>query len=75
MFYWKIWKRISGIKLLLVSINGRVLSRSEIASKDNSSDDKSNYKLVEKNDIAYNSKRMWQGASGRSNKRGIVSFI
>nr|WP_225900983.1 restriction endonuclease subunit S [Clostridium botulinum] len=50
-----------------------VCKRSEIEGKDNSSKDKSNYKLVKENDIVYNSMRMWQGASGVSKYIGIVS--
>lgn len=61
------------LELLSVTINNGVKKRSDIEGKDNSSDDKSNYKLVEKNDIVYNSMRMWQGASGVSSYRGIVS--
>lgn len=40
---------------------------------DNSNSDKSNYKVVKVGDIAYNSMRMWQGASGYSPYEGIVS--
>lgn len=35
--------------------------------------DTSNYKVVKKGDIAYNSMRMWQGASGYSPYDGILS--
>lgn len=41
--------------------------------KDNSSEDKSNYKVVKIGDIAYNTMRMWQGVSGVSRYEGIVS--
>ncbi|MGE9921523.1 restriction endonuclease subunit S, partial [Limosilactobacillus reuteri] len=41
--------------------------------KNNSSDDKHNYKKVFQNDIAYNSMRLWQGALGVSKYEGIVS--
>lgn len=37
------------------------------------SEDKSNYKVVKKGDIPYNSMRMWQGAVGNSEYDGIVS--
>ncbi|HGL5447552.1 TPA: restriction endonuclease subunit S [Staphylococcus aureus] len=57
-------------QMLSVTINSGI---SELDRKDNSSKDKSNYKVVRKNDIAYNSMRMWQGASGKSNYNGIVS--
>ena len=54
-------------------MNGGVVPRSEIEGKDNSSEDKSNYKVVCKGDMVYNSMRMWQGANGVSNYDGIVS--
>lgn len=41
--------------------------------KDNSSEDRHNYKKVYIGDIAYNTMRMWQGASGASLLNGIVS--
>lgn len=59
--------------LLSVSIDKGVRKFSESGRVDNSSENKSNYKLVEIGDIAYNSMRMWQGASGYSEYRGIVS--
>ena len=60
-------------ELLSVTIDRGVVLTSSLNRVDNSSDDKSNYKLVLPNDIAYNSMRMWQGASGVSNFKGIVS--
>ncbi|CAJ1229568.1 hypothetical protein LZY01_10630 [Levilactobacillus zymae] len=59
--------------MLSVTINDGVVKASSLKRKDNSSSDKSNYKLVRKGDIAYNSMRMWQGASGTSPYSGIVS--
>jgi len=59
--------------LLAVTINSGIIKRDEIELKNNSSDDKSNYKCVHINDIAYNTMRMWQGASGVSVYDGIVS--
>ena len=50
-----------------------MIKRDEIGSKDNSSENKCNYKRVLPGDIPYNSMRMWQGASGRSDFEGIVS--
>jgi len=47
--------------------------RSDIEGKDNSSEDKSNYKIVRSGDMVYNSMRMWQGANGISPWDGIVS--
>ncbi len=60
-------------ELLSIGINTGVTKRSENDAKDNSSADKSNYKIVNKNDIVYNTMRMWQGASGVSFINGIVS--
>ena len=61
------------MELLSVTMNGGVMQRSEIEGKDNSSEDKSNYKVVRKGDMVYNSMRMWQGANGVSPYDGIVS--
>lgn len=63
----------SGMELLSVTMNDGVMPRSEIEGKDNSSEDKSNYKIVRKGDMVYNSMRMWQGANGISPCDGIVS--
>jgi len=61
------------MELLSVTMNNGVMPRSEIEGKDNSSEDKSNYKVVCKGDMVYNSMRMWQGANGVSDYDGIVS--
>ena len=63
----------SNMELLSVTMNDGVMPRSEIEGKDNSSEDKSNYKIVHKGDMVYNSMRMWQGANGISPCDGIVS--
>ena len=63
----------SDMELLSVTRNDVVKPRSEIEGKDNSSEDKSNYKIVRKDDMVYNSMRMWQGANGISPCDGIVS--
>ncbi|MBC1282557.1 restriction endonuclease subunit S [Listeria welshimeri] len=60
-------------ELISVTINSGVIKASKLEKKDNSSFDKSNYKVVKKGDIAYNSMRMWQGASGYSFYDGILS--
>lgn len=63
--------------LISVTIKNGVLPQSELlknsSKKDNSNLDKSKYKLVMRNDIVYNTMRMWQGAVGISNYEGIVS--
>ena len=61
------------MELLSVTMNDGVMPRSEIEGKDNSNEDKSNYKIVRKGDMVYNSMRMWQGANGISPCDGIVS--
>ena len=43
----------------LLTMNDGVMPRTEIEGKDNSSEDKSNYKVVCKGDMVYNSMRMW----------------
>ena len=60
-------------ELLSVTMNDGVKKRTEIEGKDNSSEDKGNYKIVHIGDMVYNSMRMWQGANGISPYEGIVS--
>ena len=60
-------------EMLSVTISSGVVRANSLDRKDNSSTDKSNYKVVHIGDIAYNSMRMWQAASGVSNYDGIVS--
>ncbi|MDP2704444.1 MAG: restriction endonuclease subunit S [bacterium] len=61
-------------KLLSISISRGVTTQEDLdTKKDGSNDDKSNYKIVEPNDVAYNKMRMWQGAVGVSRYHGIVS--
>ena len=62
-----------GGELISVTINEGIKKFSELGRHDNSNDDKSKYKKVCVGDIAYNSMRMWQGASGYSPYEGIVS--
>lgn len=62
------------MELLSVTINRGIIKQDEItAKKDSSNEDKSKYKVVRKNDLAYNKMRMWQGAIGSSAYDGIVS--
>ncbi len=60
-------------ELISVTIESGVKRFSEIGRSDNSNEDKSQYKRVMIGDIAYNTMRMWQGASGCSPYNGIVS--
>lgn len=60
-------------ELLSVTIGSGIKKFSDLGRHDNSNSDKSKYKKVCVGDIAYNSMRMWQGASGYSPFEGIVS--
>ena len=66
-------KGFMDLELLSVTLKDGVIKRSEIEAKDNSNENKTNYKHVMPEDIVYNSMRMWQGASGVSSYEGIVS--
>ena len=66
-------ERSGGDELISVTINSGVKKASELDRQIISSEDKSNYKTVKVGDIAYNSMRMWQGASGYSPYNGILS--
>lgn len=60
------------LPLLSIGIDG-VYPQSESMKKDTSNEDKSKYKRICKNDIGYNTMRMWQGRSALSKMEGIVS--
>jgi type I restriction enzyme S subunit len=61
------------LELLSVTIDSGVKRQRDVERRDSSNNDKSKYKIVRKNDIVYNSMRMWQGASGVTLWDGIVS--
>lgn len=62
------------LDLLSIKIKGGISKHNDGTNKnDTSSEDKSNYKIVYVGDIAYNTMRMWQGASGVSIYLGIVN--
>jgi len=60
-------------ELLAVTGSAGVIKRDELEKRDSSNSDKSKYRVVRVNDIAYNTMRMWQGTSGVSKYEGIVS--
>lgn len=61
-------------ELLSVTQDRGIIKQSGDAKKDTSNEDKSKYKVVLENSIAYNKMRMWQGAVGINEmKDGIVS--
>ena len=59
--------------MISVTINSGIKKFSELNRFDSKPQDLSKYKKVEIGDIAYNSMRMWQGASGYSPYSGILS--
>lgn len=62
-----------GESLLSVTIAQGIVKQSKTDKRNIASENKSNYKIVKKNDLAYNTMRMWQGAEGVSEYDGIVS--
>ena len=66
-------ERSTSGELLSVTQSSGIKRFSEIGRHDNSNIASGNYKVVKCGDIAYNSMRMWQGASGWSPYDGIVS--
>ncbi len=62
-----------GDTLLSITMSEGVIDRNDVGRKDTSNEDKSRYKLILPGDIGYNTMRMWQGVSGLSMLRGIVS--
>ncbi|MGE3335903.1 MAG: restriction endonuclease subunit S [Rhodospirillaceae bacterium] len=62
-----------GEVLLSITMSDGVIDREDVGRKDTSNEDKSRYKLILPGDIGYNTMRMWQGVSGLSSLRGIVS--
>ena len=64
-------------EMLSVTITRGVLRQKDLlvdsSKKDSSNENRSAYKLVCPNDIAYNKMRAWQGAIGLSQFRGIIS--
>ena len=60
-------------ELLSVTIGNGVIRQIDSDKRNIASEDKSNYKIVHKGDVPYNSMRMWQGAVGNSEYDGIVS--
>lgn len=65
-------ERSSEGDLISVTINNGIKKADELERFVHIAD-KSNYKVVKKGDIAYNTMRMWQGASGYSPYSGILS--
>jgi len=74
IFEERIQKGFENEELLSVTISKGVIRQIDLEDKrDISNDNKSNYKLIKKGDLAYNKMRMWQGAVGYSEYQGIAS--
>ena len=73
VFFERSERSVGDAELLSVTTRHGIKRLRDLDRTDNSSEDKSNYKSVYVGDIAYNSMRMWQGASGLSPYDGIVS--
>jgi type I restriction enzyme S subunit len=66
------------LEMLSVTIARGVIKQSSYlksdgSKKDQAREDRSQYKVVEQNDLVYNKMRAWQGAAGKSDFQGIVS--
>lgn len=66
-------ERSGDLPLLAITGEHGVVPRDELERRDTSAEDKSNYKVIRKGDIGYNTMRMWQGVFGLSQYDGIVS--
>lgn len=73
VFHERVGKGPDGGELLSVTMKKGVMKAADVGRADGASADLSSYKHVLPGDIAYNSMRMWQGASGLSKHSGIVS--
>lgn len=63
----------NGDPLLSVTQDRGIIPQEEVGRRNTSSADKSTYWRVYPDDIVYNTMRMWQGASARSDHFGVVS--
>jgi type I restriction enzyme S subunit len=66
-------KGILNLPLLAITGGGGIVPRDSLDRRDTSNSDKSKYLKICKDDIAYNTMRMWQGVSGLSKYDGIAS--
>jgi len=63
----------AGLPTLSVTLNDGLVDRETLERKTDTNLLENEHLLVKKGDVAYNMMRMWQGASGRSEKDGLVS--
>lgn len=66
-------KGSEGLPMLSVTMNDGLVDRGSLDRKMETNLAHHEHLLVKKEDIAYNMMRMWQGASGRAEKEGLVS--
>jgi len=69
----RVQRASNGMRLLSVTQSRGVVPQDQAGRRNISSSDLSKYKVVRVGDIAYNTMRMWQGASALSSFEGIVS--
>ena len=62
-----------GLPMLSVTLNNGLVDRDSLGRKTDTNLTEDEHLLVRRGDIAYNMMRMWQGASGLSEKDGLVS--
>ena len=72
-FFWERDERSGEGEMISVTIGSGIQKYADLGRFDSKPEDLSKYKKVEVGDIAYNSMRMWQGASGYSPFSGILS--
>ena len=61
------------LPLLAVTGKAGVIPRNQLEKRDTSPEDKSKYKVLHNDNIAYNTMRLWQGVLGYSKLEGIIS--
>ena len=73
LFKERVETSFNDLPLVSITSSKGVIKRDDVGRKDTSSADKTKYKRICPNDIGYNTMRMWQGVSGRSDIEGIAS--
>jgi type I restriction enzyme, S subunit len=63
----------NGLPTLSVTMTNGLINRDDLNRKTDTNLSPEEHLLVQKDDIAYNMMRMWQGASGLAKKDGIIS--
>lgn len=66
-------KGVQGLPMLSVTLNDGLVNRADLDRKQETSLTPEEHLLVKPGDIAYNMMRMWQGAFGLADRKGLVS--